>query len=578
MEEKELTFKSLFFPFTTVKAIAYIIISGFLVYCNGFFNNFVGDDQGQVIDNSLVHSILNIPTFFQSSTFFNGDHSMLIGNYFRPLMLTFFAIIYNFFGPNYVAFHFFQFIFQILNVILLFLLLKYFIKSIPAFLLSLIFLVHPINSEVVLYISDSQEILFFFFGMLSLYLLLKYKLQKYPILPILFLLLSMFSKETGVLFFLLAVAFTFLFKRKYLLSISVWGGVSVVIYLLFRIHAVGLFSNPANSTIARFSLPIRLLNIPEMFLYYFKTFFFPLDLSSSYQWVYTRIDLLHFVIPFFIDAIIIVVILYPVFLFWKKKSKYFNSYLFFVFWFFIGMLIHMQVISLDATVAEGWFYFPMVGLLGMMGLAYESFNIKAKEKWLIIIVLVLIIALSVRTIVRSFDWKDELTIAMHDVKVSKDSWGLENELSFSYFQKGMYLDAKIHAEKSIALHPFLTNYMNLGAAEFYLKDYKNAKEAFLNSIKFGDYYQNYVNLAFLGLYYGDHKQSMDFIQNKALKKFPNNAKLWTFLAILEYNFGDKDKAKLDIQNAYILSKDTQTVSVYNAIRTGLPVRTGAELK
>ena len=444
--------------------------------------------------------------------------------------------------------------------------------------MSLIFLVHPINSEVVYYISDSQEILFFLFGMLSLLTFLKINSKRYLFLPAIFLFLSLVSKESGILFFLLIIIYALLFKRKHLLNILIYCCLSVLLFLILRVHAVGLFSTPSNSSIAGFSLLIRMLNIPAMFFYYLKTFLFPLELASNYQWVVTNFNLNNFFIPLIIDLLFISLILAPIFILFKKHSKFLISYIFFTFWFLLGMAIHMQVIPLDATVAEGWFYFPIVGFLGMIGISFAAAKIKFNQNLIIAVVLILILVLSARTIVRSFNWRDAFTLTSHDTKISKDSWALENALSYAYFEKGLYEDAKIQAEKSIKLHPYSTNFLNLGLAEAYLGDYKEAKRAFLNSIKYGDYYQTYDNLSFLGLLYGDPKEDVSFIQDKALKKFPNDPKLWTYLSILEYNFGDKNRAKNDIQNGYILDPEGQTAAVYNAIMNNKPVTVNNKLQ
>src|SRR5207249_2274788 len=104
--------------------------------------------------------------FFTGSTFFNGNSQIAIGNYYRPLLTTYFAGIYSLSGANYFLFHFFQLLLHIVNTIMVFFFLKHFLKGAITLFLSLLFLVHPINSEVVFYISDAQEVLFFFFGML----------------------------------------------------------------------------------------------------------------------------------------------------------------------------------------------------------------------------------------------------------------------------------------------------------------------------------------------------------------------------------------------------------------------------
>src|SRR5690242_3152521 len=99
-EQHEFSFKKFFVPFTTTKAIHYLFFLGIVVFCNGLFNNFLGDDLGQIVDNVAVHSFTSIPSFFSGSTFYNGGGANLIGLWFRPLPLSFFSILYSFFGSN----------------------------------------------------------------------------------------------------------------------------------------------------------------------------------------------------------------------------------------------------------------------------------------------------------------------------------------------------------------------------------------------------------------------------------------------------------------------------------------------
>src|SRR5260221_7740403 len=146
-------------PWILIKKCRYSLIIiglGIFVYFNSLANNFISDDFPQIINNLYIHSLANISAFFTGSTFYNGG-SNINGAYYKPLLTTYFSFIYTFFGPNYSLFHFFQISLHILNTYLLFVLLKHFFKKLLALLLSLIFLVHPINSEAVFYISAMQE-------------------------------------------------------------------------------------------------------------------------------------------------------------------------------------------------------------------------------------------------------------------------------------------------------------------------------------------------------------------------------------------------------------------------------------
>ena len=69
-------------------SIILIVITGFILYFNSFFNGFVWDDEEQIVLNTQVHSIFNIPSLFTQATFNSGGAAKLGGLYYRPMMTT----------------------------------------------------------------------------------------------------------------------------------------------------------------------------------------------------------------------------------------------------------------------------------------------------------------------------------------------------------------------------------------------------------------------------------------------------------------------------------------------------------
>ena len=542
-------------------------------FFNGLFNGFANDDYAQIINNPIIRSIQNLPTFFSGSTFYNWGAQNLGGYYYKPLMVTFFSSIYSVFNNSASAFHFFQIILCTINACILFLVLKRFFNKSLAFVLSIIFLVHPINSEAALYISAAQEVLFFFFGIISLWILQNYKSQKALIFSGVFLLCSLLSKETGILFIFVSLLYLLIYNRKLFYPFLGYSISVLAIYIVLRIHAIGVFAYSAlNVPIGKLTTLNRFLNIPEIFLFYLKTFLFPLNLASSYQWVYRQIDVSHFLLPLIMDFTFLVVVCFIAVILYKKFArKYLTLYIFFSVWFLLGILFHSQIFPLDQTVAERWFYFPIVGLLGMIGVLLEVFHVNLKNKWVLLVVVFIVALLSFRTIIRSFDWRDYFTIAAHDIKVSKDAYDMEGNLSYVYLQQNRCKDAKNYAEKSIQLFPNATSYINLGVSYFCLSDYKQAKESFTKALGYGDYYSTYEHLANLALVYGNPKENINFIKNVSLKKYPQDTKLWLDLAVIEYKNKEIDNAKSDISQAYSQDQSTQITSVYNVIMNNQPL-------
>ena len=252
-EEKELTFKSLFLPFTSKKAVILIVLIGLLIFSNGLFNNFVRDDVSQILSNPNIQSLKNVPGLFLGNRLVSEKNTLLGGTYFKPLLDTTFSLTYALFGANPFPFHFFQISLYIVNACILFVLLNQFFKQSLAFILSLAFLLHPINSEVALYISATQEVLFLFFGLLSLLVLKKTESLKGILLTGLLLFFSLLSKETGILFIFIALVYSVIYKRKVFYPLLAFSSLSTVIYLLLRIQAIEY-------------LPICLISPSEIFI------------------------------------------------------------------------------------------------------------------------------------------------------------------------------------------------------------------------------------------------------------------------------------------------------------------------
>lgn len=567
-QQEEFSLKRFFVPLTTFKAIHIIVIVGVIVFFSGLFNNFVGDDFAQIVNNPYVHSIQNISAFFSGGTFYNGNG--LTGVYYKPLLTTYFSFINTIFGNSYFFFHFFQLVLHITNATLVFILFTNFFKKNFSLFLALIFLVHPINSETVYFISNTQDVLFFFFGIVALLLLIHFKTKKYIATAVVCLFLSILSKETGILFFGVVILYTFLFNKKnFIFLFSILLSI-LIIYILLRIQAIGIFTLPLNAPISQLDLSERMINIPEIVFFYLKAFVYPLNLVSSYQWVHTNITFINFLLPLFIIVLFLIsVTSLGWFIYKKHNDEYSKLFVLFNFWLFSGLVLHLQIVPLDATVAERWFYFPMVGLLGILGLAFSTIYKNLKKTWIIILIIILIL-LAIRTFVRGFDWNNDYILVVHDIQVSKNSYVLEYKLSSELAKQGRFDEAKIHAERSITLYPYFTNYNTLGTIYLNLNDYGNAEKAFLKGLQFGNYYPIYENLALLYLNYGDPKKNIQFIKG-GVKHFPQSSKLWLYLAILEYKSKNIHESKEAIYKAYSLSKNQQTIAVYNKIMNNEPL-------
>ena len=337
-----------------MKKVWIIIFLGLLIYGFSLFNGFVWDDE-VVFQNSI---------------------SPFDSTYYRPVTSVIRSTIYNIFGPRPFFFHFFQLIFHIVTAVFIYYLFKRFFKETLSLILALIFLVHPANVEAVSFASAMQEVLFTLTGLTGLYLFISSKNLSIAkiFLSTVILLIALLMKETAIVFFVLVFCYLFLFKKNkqnVLINYSILIVILLMTYLLVRIsggnlyiHGQGLFP------IMRVSFITRLMNIPLIIKYYLGMFFFPINLAIAQHWVIKLPSFINFFLPLILEVLLfLTAVIYSL----KKKDKIFA---FFFLWFLVGLLPHLQIIPLNMTVAERWLYFPMIGLLGMMGSIIKISNIK----------------------------------------------------------------------------------------------------------------------------------------------------------------------------------------------------------
>lgn len=506
-----------------------IVVVGFLIYLPTLFNGFVWDDEEQIVNNPQIRSLANLPAFFAGSTFNAGGGENLSGLYYRPLMTSSFTLVYSIFGLNPFFFHLVQIIVHVVNASLLYLILFYIFKRFEidsrlAFFCSLLFLIHPINVEAVSYLSGYQEVLFFFFAALSFLLILRnYKFKKIYWATFL-ILFSLLAKETGAVFAGVIFIYLLFFEEEkiwpFLISI-----VSLVLtYGLLRLGmAHVLFNKHGLTPISNMDFGQRLAHVPQIILTYLKTFVWPANLVISQQWAIESINFDQFWMPLILVSVFIVTTGVYGFYIWKKKNKLFKLWLFFLIWFLAALGFHLQIFPLDLTVSDRWFYLTLAGLSGLIVVSISSIKINKLVVWFSILILFI---LSVRTVVREFDWRDGLSLYSHDIKNSRNSFDLENNLGVELFRVGDFKNAKIHFQRSVELSPqWWTNWNNLGTILEREGDLEKAQEYYRRSIDNGQYYLAFENYAGILIKQKKFAEAKVFLEKEALPRLPYNSRL-----------------------------------------------------
>lgn len=530
-----------------------IAVVGIIVWGNALVNGFVWDDFPYLINNAQNHSIGN---FWQII----GNHSF---TFYRPFFSIILSGIYTIFGASAFWFHLIQISLHIGTSILIFRLFNKLFKSQLALLLTLIFIVHPMNVEAVVYISAMQTGLSVFFGLLAIEAANTVKINdiyKYSLVGLL-LWLAILSKESGIIFPVVIFGFS---PKKDLNKLIIPAGLAVMVFIVLAFNLAGAMkiseSNKSPVPIVNASPAVKILTLPKLIFYYIKTALYPKDLAISQQWVVKTVNVKDFWEPV-LGSLGLLGILGGLGIRIKNK-KDFKMFLWFGLWMMMAWGTVWQIISLDMTVADRWFYLPLTGLLGMTGYLVQNINLKYLQP----VAGIIIVLFSMRTMVRNNDWKNNLSLFLHDRNISKESYDIENTLSYEYLKLGKYETAKQYIDKSIQLAPgFWENWSNLGV--YYINknpaDPEKGVAAFETAIKNNpNYYMGYLNLARAYFYKTTPAKTTYYLNNIALIKYPNDVFFWYLSGITEYNTGNKKTAQDAMLRAYSLSKEQKYFDLY----------------
>ena len=396
-----------------------IFLFAFTLYGNTLFNGYALDDHLVTTANheQISKGISAIPDIFTSHYVTWHDYKVD----YRPLVKATFAIEYEIFGENPGLSHFINVLLYAITCMLLWgLLIKIFPfeKQWLLFLALLIFMAHPVHTEVVASLKGRDELLSFLFLILGFRAFLIWSENRnwrWMILAAIALYLSLISKASSVPW-MAVIGFVLLFMKKekpinLLVTASLMVGVVVFHFGVISI----LFDDIIRSHIF-IETPFFLsddssIKWPSIIVtagHYLKLLVAPIPLCSYYG--YDQISLTN----------------------WGNWKVYTTIAAYSVLMFLaIRSLKRQTLISLGALILLLDIapflnlIYPYTGVLGERVLygATLGFGLMVvglikvmphKQKLILPMIGLLILAGSLKTISRNFDWKDNLTLFTAD--------------------------------------------------------------------------------------------------------------------------------------------------------------------
>lgn len=486
------------------------LIIGLGIYANSFQNEFIWDDDDSIVNNIYIQDFHYFPNYFSENLIAGSGQ---ITNYWRPILLISFAFDYQIFELNPFGYHLTNTLLHILVAILAFFLIytlsqKKFLLS---YLSSLLFLVHPLQTEAITYIAGRADPLSSVFILLALIFYINFRkrgVKKYLAFSFGTFLLALLTKEQSILLpalILLVEVCFFSNKNNWRQNIKVplyFFGVSII-YFLSRITFLNfndILGGTNYSETYNASLFSRLLTFTWVIIKYLTLLFVPKNLHMAYE-IEPITSLLSPSVFLFLGTLALVVfIIYKT---WRENKLISFAYL----WFIIILLPRTNIISINRPLYEHWLYLPMLGFwLGTLALIiYLLKKIKntnwqkASFNFLILLVFVFIATLSYLTILRNKDWRDPITFYEKNLKYTPNSYIQKNNLGMAYAKVGRHNEAIRQYQEALEIFDFYpqvhsnlaNSLLNIGELEEAEMEYKKALE---NNSEFIIPYQGLINI------------------------------------------------------------------------------------
>lgn len=434
-----------------VKARIYLIICvlALFQYGNTFEHDYAWDDAIVITQNDRVQQGLSNPSDF----FRNIKSDEIQHRYgYRPISLLSFAADIEMSEMTPKTGH----VMNVLYYALLCCLIFYFLRrmfpeknALFALIITALFIVLPVHTEVVANIKSRDEILAMIFGILSMISFLSF-LEKekhnwiYGILTVLALLASFLSKENGLMFIGILIVIAF-FKRTerikpYLIyALPILGGLAIFAIRSY-VYSDAVFENNATKLLESSQykedgfIGNPLLDakgykeiIPNVFNILLRDLgllIFPNTLVHDYSFSHSTI--VSWSNPVVIISIVLHLgLLYVIFREFKKKS----ILLFGILFYFITLFIYLHLLQIGPDyMAERFLFIPSLGFLIVVVALVErfskgSFNSdaepiwkNAKAKWMLVLLAVFFVFGFTKSINRNKAWENNTALFETDIE------------------------------------------------------------------------------------------------------------------------------------------------------------------
>jgi len=568
-----------------------IILSSFVLYGNTLKNKYCLDDSVVITRNEFTKlGLSGLSDIFSTESFtgfFGKQKELVSGSRYRPLSIATFAIEQEFFHGNPGISHFINILLFALTGFLMYLLLKKLLlpnnlmQALVPIIAVLLFIFHPIHTEVIANIKGRDEILALLLSLAACYLMLRYQeTQKLWILVsgALLWFLALLSKENAIVFWVILPLMLFLKGARNMKQFSkpfVAFSIAAVAFLIIRYSviggAIGVSDELMNNSFLQATGEQKFATIFYTLWRYVELLFFPSPLTYDYypyqvslvDW--SNIKALLGVFSY--SALIICLVL--------SIRKNILITLALALYLLPLLLVSNLFFPIGTFMSERFVYFSSVGFCILLAWGF-MIVIKHRQslKYPVFVLIGAILVLSsFKIITRNSAWYNDYTLFTTDVKTSSNSAKsncsaggvlLESSDTIANEQRKLAIINKSisYLKRSVAIHPkYMDAWLLLGNAYF-------KKKIGIDSVLLC--YSNILNLnpahelAFQNLQaLANRENDVDtkiYLLNKMLIYQPNNYQVnYQLGRIYGKDKGDIDKSIVYLQKAASINSKEKDV-------------------
>jgi tetratricopeptide (TPR) repeat protein len=486
------------------KSLVIILFVTLLVYLNHFDNPFFFDDTHTISHNESIKSLDNWTSFFSNANTFS---SLPANRSYRPIITLMNAIDYNIAGGlKSTIFHYHIFFWYLILIIMVFILIKHIYKIslnksqwVVVFATAW-FALHTANAETINYICARSDSFSTLCVVISLLLYINPIGKKWH-LYILTMIIGIWTKQTGIMFFPILFVYILLFEEyslidefktktkkkvfKILKKIAPTAIIGISLFLFNQFYLTPKSTVSTNYFVTKFEY---ISTQCYVITHYLGNFILPVKLSADPDIAIIK--------PWYDIRILfgVMIISGMVFLMIKTALKQkLRPISFGIAWFFIALL-PTALNPLFQIANDHRMFFPFIGLFIAVPWAiilridkYKLFEKRNNYASLIITIsaLLLLTAHAYGTIQRNKVWNSKESLWLDVIQKSpKNARGLMN-YGLNHMQKGEYDAAIEYFNRAYKLEPnYCLIHINLGIAYSGKNNHIKAEQYFKSALAF----------------------------------------------------------------------------------------------